>query len=187
MAHILLWNRFVNNKGLVTTNVEADTENEHCNKVIKQEAWGFKGKISDKAIKSVGEGSTSLEKVLTQADKATGITGPLGKHENVSSILDSQDTFLPRHVSLQTRFSQDMFLSRHVSLKTRFSQDMNLSRHISPKTRFSQDMFLSRHVSLATRQGNANDEGYGNNNGLLICLLLYYLRYRPCLMHDITL
>ena len=80
----------------------------------------------------------------------------------VSSIWDSQDMFLSRHVS--DVFSQDTFLPRHVSLKTRFCQDTFLPRHVSPKTRFSRNTFLSRHVSLATRQGNVKSEGNENND-----------------------
>ena len=88
LSHVLTWNRFVNNKGGAQCNVEVDRENEHRNKVIKQETRGFHGKLSDQAIKRVGEAAQKLDKILVQVDKAAATKKPSGKHSKADTSDD---------------------------------------------------------------------------------------------------
>ena len=53
MSHELRWNRFVNNKGNLDTNIELDRELEHRNKYAKQQIKSFQGKVTDTSIHRV--------------------------------------------------------------------------------------------------------------------------------------
>ena len=88
MAHLVTWNRFVNNKGGATSNVEVDRDNEHRNKGIKEEISAFHGKVSDISIKRVGEAAQTLEKILLQTDKAASTKRPSGKHAKADTTED---------------------------------------------------------------------------------------------------
>ena len=88
MAHVLTWNRFVNNAGKIDSNIEVDRENEHRNRTVKQETRVFHGKISDKSIKRVGEAAQALEEILLQADRSSRTKRPSGKHGKVDTSSD---------------------------------------------------------------------------------------------------
>ncbi len=85
MAHQLIWNRFINLKGKIDTNVEMDRVMEHKNKRFKQECRGFHGKITEKSVERVGQAAHSLDKILHLADKAAEVHKSSGKHTKVSA------------------------------------------------------------------------------------------------------
>lgn len=136
LAHQLVWNRFVNNKGKPDTNVELDRENEHRNKAIKQECRGFHGKITDKSIKRVGQAAQSIETILKAVDRESHVRGASGKHsavnanEDILSLVDMlhqervfDSTNTNRRIHVLPDFQKDPFshldlLSLHAWMKS---------------------------------------------------------------------
>ena len=157
MAHVLTWNRFVNNRGRPDSNVEVDRENEHRNRAIKQETRSFYGKLSDKSIKRVGEAAQSLEQILLQADKAANVKSSSGKHKKVDTsgdVLALTDVFNKERVfqSGQDRrlhalpdYQKDPF--SHLDLAETHKWMMDALSNISKRKVFSQFWSLSSWVA----------------------------------------
>ena len=65
-----------------------------------------------------------------------------------------------------------------------------MEKHVGRETRRWRLTSVEKHVAGEPRRyitrGNINNRGDGNNESFLICLLLYYIRYQPHLMHNIT-
>ena len=76
----LRWNRSVNTKGLLDSNIELDREVEHRNKYFKEDVKGFRGKVTTKSIDRVSQASGSLNLILQAYDKEADVKKPSGRH-----------------------------------------------------------------------------------------------------------
>jgi hypothetical protein len=81
VAHDLVWNRFVNNRGEEHSNLPVDLDVEHCNKPLKTDVHTFRGDITDKTVQRVSRGVEGSEKVIRNMDKQTGVKKTSGKHK----------------------------------------------------------------------------------------------------------
>ena len=80
LSHELVWNRFINNKGKIDSNVELDRELEHRNKYAKTELHHFQGKITEKSIQRCSQSFDRLSQILNSFDTEMGNARPSGRH-----------------------------------------------------------------------------------------------------------
>lgn len=80
LAHDVIWNRFVNNRGNVDSNVEMDRTVEHENRAFKQDCKGFMGKVSDKSITRSSCSYQHIEEVISNYDEISLVKNMSGKH-----------------------------------------------------------------------------------------------------------
>ena len=84
MAHCLTWNRFVNHKGKLDTNLPMDLEVEHDNKYFKDDICAYRGEITEKSISRVSNSTQITESIVKTFDKITHIKCPSGVHTDTS-------------------------------------------------------------------------------------------------------
>ena len=84
----LTWNRFVNNKGMIDSNIELDRELEHRNKYFKEDIKGFRGKITPQSIERVSRSSQAVQEVLCRFDEESFVKKDSGKHTKCSMDTD---------------------------------------------------------------------------------------------------
>ena len=83
LAHELTWNRFVNTKGKVDTNVELDRHLEHHNNYVKTDLSQYQGKITDKSIERCSRSYKKMQVIVENFDKQLGVKEPSGRHTQV--------------------------------------------------------------------------------------------------------
>ena len=81
LAHELIWNRFVNTKGFVDSNVELDRHLEHLNKYVKMELATYQGKLTEKSIRRCSSSYSKMHSVMKEFDEQLSIVPPSGKHK----------------------------------------------------------------------------------------------------------
>ena len=84
MAHYLTWNRFVNHKGKLDTNLPMDLEVEHDNKYFKDDICAYRGEITEKSVSRVSKSMQITESIIKNFDKITHIKCPSGVHTDAS-------------------------------------------------------------------------------------------------------
>ena len=84
MAHCLTWNRFVNHKGKLDTNLPMDLEVEHDNKYFKDDICAYRGEITEKSVSRVSKSMQITESIIKNFDKITHIKCPSGVHTDAS-------------------------------------------------------------------------------------------------------
>ena len=84
LAYELKWNRFVNTKGKVDTNVELDRHLEHLNKYVKADLAQFQGKITEKSVARCSRSYFKMQKIIDHVDEQLGVSKPSGRHSVVS-------------------------------------------------------------------------------------------------------
>ena len=100
-AHDVKWNRFVNNKGKIETNIEVDREVEHQNRTFKGNCKSFMGKITDKAILRSSNSYQQVAEILTVFDKQVQVKQPSGRHtvpSHESDVKDFSQVFLKAEI-----------------------------------------------------------------------------------------
>lgn len=83
LAHELTWNRFVNTKGGVNTNVELDRHLEHLNKYAKADLAQYQGKITEKSVARCSRSYYKMQKILEKIDAQISVKRPSGRHSSV--------------------------------------------------------------------------------------------------------
>nr|XP_054757175.1 uncharacterized protein LOC129263286 [Lytechinus pictus] len=104
LAHQLIWNRVVNNVGKEDTNVELDRENEHHNRIFKEEYRQFHGKVSKASVARVSHSAQTSEKILTKVDEGTQTRAYKGAHKKKDLSEDVQR--LAHHMHREQIFSE---------------------------------------------------------------------------------
>ena len=84
LAYELTWNRFVNTKGDIDSNVEIDRHIEHQNKHFKNDIAQFKGKVTEKSLARTSKTYLETSKILEHVDKQMNVKPPSGRHSMVS-------------------------------------------------------------------------------------------------------
>eukprot|EP00112_Aurelia_sp_Birch-Aquarium-sp1_P020528 Seg5310.2 transcript_id=Seg5310.2/GoldUCD/mRNA.D3Y31 product="hypothetical protein" protein_id=Seg5310.2/GoldUCD/D3Y31 len=91
LAYDLVWNRFINNKGKVDTNVEVDRTVEHKNKDFKMDCKDFQGKLTSSSIKRASESFDAISRLVHNFDYLTSTRVPSGKHTRPDMSKDITD------------------------------------------------------------------------------------------------
>ena len=84
LAHEIMWNRSVNNKGYADSNVELDRELEHRNKWAKEEIKLFRGTVTERSILRVGCSYDTLRSIASNFDEQVSVKEPSGRHTTPS-------------------------------------------------------------------------------------------------------
>ena len=101
LAHSLIWNRFVNHNGKIDTNHPMDLEIEHDNKSFKTDCQSFRGEITEKTTRRVGQSTIPSDEILQNFYSITQVKKPSGKHTMMSTkedVLALVDHLLPANV-----------------------------------------------------------------------------------------
>ena len=80
LAHELMWNRSVNNRGFPSTNSELDRELEHRNKYAKKEFGSMEGKLTEKSIKRVSQCYQEVKDITDRFDSELKVGHGSGRH-----------------------------------------------------------------------------------------------------------
>ncbi|XP_045199125.2 uncharacterized protein LOC123553490 [Mercenaria mercenaria] len=88
MAHRLKWNRTVNHRGRADSNHPNDLDQEHCNKVFKNEVHSFRGIFTDKTISRLTRSALCTDQILRQIDTQTEMRRPSGRRSDVDLTED---------------------------------------------------------------------------------------------------
>ena len=95
LAHRLIWNRTVNNRGKQDTNHPNDLDLEHQNKLFKDQIHSYRGTFTEKSISRVSRSATVIDKILTSYDRYVKVFKPSGEHtsantdEDISTLIKS--------------------------------------------------------------------------------------------------
>ena len=84
LAHELTWNRFVNTKGSIDTNVELDRHLEHHNNYVKTDLAQYQGKITEKSIQRCSRSYKKMQDIVENIDTQLGVKEPSGRHTAVN-------------------------------------------------------------------------------------------------------
>eukprot|EP00057_Strongylocentrotus_purpuratus_P018700 XP_011673174.1 PREDICTED: uncharacterized protein LOC105442605 [Strongylocentrotus purpuratus] len=85
LSYELVWNRFINTKGKAKCNVEPDRVLEHHNGVFKEQAHGFRGKITQKSVDRVSRSAQAVNSVLTNVDRQLEVKRPSAKRQSTGA------------------------------------------------------------------------------------------------------
>ncbi|XP_033758314.1 uncharacterized protein LOC117340625 [Pecten maximus] len=88
LAHRLVWNRTVNHRRKIDSNLPNDLDLEHCNKVFKDEAHSFRGVFTDKTISRVSRSALATHFIVKNFDKETETHSPSGVHKKADLAQD---------------------------------------------------------------------------------------------------
>ena len=83
-SHNLTHNRFVNQEGGLDKNIQCDLAMEHSNRAVKEQCVGFRGKVTEAAVKRVSESAQSMEALMKTYDKESAVRRQSGKHTRQS-------------------------------------------------------------------------------------------------------
>ena len=83
-AHSLTHNRFVNQEGGLHGNIRCDLAMEHNNRAVKEQCVGFRGKVTEAAVKRVSESAQNIEALMKLYDKQSEVKRASGKHTTQS-------------------------------------------------------------------------------------------------------
>ena len=81
IAEQVIWERFVNTKGRMDSNVEVDRYLEHRNKVVKLNCRDLLGKITEKSLDRASKSYEAIEEIVKLHDIETLVKRPSGKHK----------------------------------------------------------------------------------------------------------
>lgn len=83
LSHELKWNRFVNTKGKIDSNVELDRHLEHRNKAVKADLAQYQGKITETSIARVSRSYHRIQEIMDIMDKELTVEKPSGQHTQI--------------------------------------------------------------------------------------------------------
>ncbi len=88
----------MNQVGSIDCNIPGDLCQEHANRELKEQSAGFRGKITEAAMKRVSESSQRIEALMTLYDKASQLRRQSGKHtqkEDVKALVQKMQVEKP--------------------------------------------------------------------------------------------
>ena len=88
LSHELTWNRFVNTKGGIDTNVELDRHLEHHNNYVKADLSQYQGKLTEKSIERCSRLYKKFQTVVENIDPQLLVKEPSGRHTPVDWVDD---------------------------------------------------------------------------------------------------
>ena len=88
LSHELTWNRFVNTKGGINTNVELDRHLEHHNNYVKADLSQYQGKLTEKSMERCSRSYKKLQTVVENIDAQLLVKEPSGRHTPVDWVDD---------------------------------------------------------------------------------------------------
>ena len=88
LSHELTWNRLVNAKGGIDTNVELDRHLEHHNNYVKADLSQYQGKLTEKSIERCSRSYKKLQTVAENIDAQLLVKEPSGRHTPVDWVDD---------------------------------------------------------------------------------------------------
>ena len=83
LAHELTWNRFVNTKGKIDSNIEIDRHLEHRNKYAKADLAHYQGKITKKSVDRCSRSYQKIQELLDVVDEELAVEKSSGRHTMV--------------------------------------------------------------------------------------------------------
>ena len=81
LAHQLMWNRTCNTKGGQGKNKELDLQNEHINRVFKDDINTFRSNLTEHSIARSGRAIGPMMKIIEHFDKVLDVKQESGHHE----------------------------------------------------------------------------------------------------------
>lgn len=100
-AHRYVWNRSVNNNGMVGKNIPLDLEVEHSNKFLKQAIKNLGPNVTPSAVSRICEAEKSTRMILRNLQESICHNGKSGKHTARSADKDLKvivDKLVENHV-----------------------------------------------------------------------------------------
>jgi len=88
LAHELKWNRFVNNKGKIDSNVELDRHLEHRKKAVKADLAQYQGKITETSVARCSRSYHKIQHIMDIIDGELTVEKPSGRHTQIDPKKD---------------------------------------------------------------------------------------------------
>ena len=88
LAHQVLWDRFVNTKGVPGRNIPCDLYNEHVVRLVKQVISSMGANLTEKALQRAAQSVSTLHSVCKQFDNESNVPVTTSAHSTRTDITD---------------------------------------------------------------------------------------------------